>query len=575
MMLPSEREIVILNLLEEQGVVTVPQICSQCNCSPQTARRDLQRLADEQLLSRTHGGAVPLTPIPPSKRNLNGKTLLEARTALVDRADVLIVTPSETAATQLLVDRAQRAGVPIIAESHYFPKATTLVAINNYQAGVELGRWVVNYARQHFAGQITALDVTAPMPNTNARSRGFADGLRELPPSARQIIQINGQGLSKIAKNMAADALSVHPNINVIFGINDDSALGALEAYRAAGLDERKLLVVSFGFEGEAAKDLLEQEGPYRASVAMFPELVGHICINAALCAYHGHPLPEHLFTPFMIMTPKNLEQFYQRDEATDTWQLNWQRALQLLNTIPSLSILTQCDQHPKPDTIGYVKIFSSHEWYQNMQEAMQARTRAMGISLEVVDASQDVAREIDSLKRAIGTAAANLVKEGDTIILDSGVTTDYLATALTGRQNITVITNSLSVLVKLEREQGIMLVSSGGVVRSKSRSLTGPSAEHSLAELRADKAFISASGLSLDFGLSNTNMAEATIKQAMIKAAREVILLADHTKIGVESLVKIADVDQIDRLITDAGISAHDRLNLVQGGVDVIIAEE
>ena len=79
----------------------------------------------------------------------------------------------------------------------------------------------------------------------------------------------------------------------------------------------------------------------------------------------------------------------------------------------------------------------------------------------------------------------------------------------------------------------------------------------------------------SIDFGLSNTNIPEATIKQAMIKAAREVILLVDYTKIGVESLVKIASIDTIHRLITDMNISSHDRLALTQRGIEVSMAEE
>jgi DeoR/GlpR family transcriptional regulator of sugar metabolism len=348
-----------------------------------------------------------------------------------------------------------------------------------------------------------------------------------------------------------------------------------LDAYRAAGLDEDKLLVVSFGFEGKAAKDLLEQNGPYKASVAMFPELVGRICIDAAMCVFHGHPLPDHLFTPFVIITSETLERFYQRDIETGEWLINWHSAVQLLKQNPTLAMLEQCRQQPHPKNIGYVQIFSSHEWYQNMQLAMQSHTRELGISLEVLDASQDMDQEINALKRAIGYKAARFVNDGDTIILDAGITTTFLASALKGRQNITVITNSLSVLAELEKEKGISLVSCGGVVRSESRSLTGPGAEATFRELRADKAFISTSGLSLEFGLSNTNIDEATIKRTIIQAAREVIVLADQTKIGGEALVKIVPIEYIHRLITDTGISTHDRLSFVEAGIDVIVAEE
>ena len=111
-------------------------------------------------------------------------------------------------------------------------------------------------------------------------------------------------------------------------------------------------------------------------------------------------------------------------------------------------------------------------------------------------------------------------MSDGDTIILDAGATTTYLARALRGRRGITVITNSLPVLVELADQPGITLVSSGGVIRTESRSLTGPGAEATFRDF-ADKAFIAGTGLSLDFGLSNTNIAEASVKQAMLGPAR------------------------------------------------------
>ena len=205
----------------------------------------------------------------------------------------------------------------------------------------------------------------------------------------------------------------------------------------------------------------------------------------------------------------------------------------------------------------------------------MQAQAEECGIIFEVVDASQDWEREIDAIKRAIGYAAARYVSNGDTIFMDAGNTTGYMAKALRGRQGIGVITNSLTVLAALDGERGIDLVSTGGMVRHESHSLVGPNAEATCRELRADKAFIGGAGVSIDFGLSNSNIAEAAIKQTMIKTARQVFVLADHTKIGVESLVKIAPLHSITTLITDAGLSAHDRTAFTQGGVDVIIAEE
>ena len=105
--------------------------------------------------------------------------------------------------------------------------------------------------------------------------------------------------------------------------------------------------------------------------------------------------------------------------------------------------------------------------------------------------------------------------------------------------------------------------------------ALSGPGAEASFRELRADKAFITGTGGSLDFGLSNTNIEEAAVKLMMLTVAREVILLADHTKLGVKSLVKVTPLHSIHRLVTDGGISPHIRLALTQRGIDVTVAED
>ena len=119
---------------------------------------------------------------------------------------------------------------------------------------MELAHWVGSYAQRHMADEVRALDLTTTLPNTAARSRGFAEGLRQVLPNGRILLSVDGGGLRDQARQMVIDVLAVHPEINVIFAINDDSAQGALDAYRAAGLDERKLLVVAFGLEGAASR---------------------------------------------------------------------------------------------------------------------------------------------------------------------------------------------------------------------------------------------------------------------------------------------------------------------------------
>ncbi len=574
-MLPGQRDLVVLGLLQQQQIVTITEICSQCNCSVATARRDLDRLESQGLLRRTHGGAVLVPETRQEATALGSSSALEARLALADRSDALIVTPNKAEATRLLVERCRRAGVPIIAEANKYPGAATVVSVDDYRAGVELGRWLGYYARDHLEGQPKVLEVVHPSPNAEARARGFSDGLREVITQVRVVMRVDEQEFRRPARAIVADALGVHPDINVIFAINDEAALGAVDAYRSAGLDIDQLMVAWFGLEGRETRDMLEQGGPFKACAAMFPEIVGRACVDAVVCVCHQCQLPERIVTPYAIVTAESLKQYYIRNSGADGWEINWPAVQQLSTASSSYSRLGHSSNRPLPARIGWVQVFSSHDWYRNIRQAMQERCRELGIKLEVLDASHDMVREVDVLKQKIGRAAARLVNDGDTIIVDAGITTKYLAQALRGRKGITIFTNSLLVLAELGREQGITLVSSGGVVRTDSLSLTGPAAEATFHDLRANTTFITGTGVSADFGLSNTNIQETGVKQAMLRAAHEVILLADNTKIGIDSLVKIAPLTGIHRLLTDVGISVYDRQTFAQDGVEVLVAED
>jgi DeoR/GlpR family transcriptional regulator of sugar metabolism len=573
-MLPAQREAVILNLLHDQRVIAIEEIASRCSCSAVTARRDLDRLERQGLLRRTHGGAMASarTPAPTSAPTNGG---LEARAALADRSDALIVTPVDSALIRQTVERARRGQIPVIAESLPYQGATTTIAIDDYRAGLELGRHAGRYALKQWRGQAKVLDVTHTLTNTELRSRGFCQGLRETSPEAEVVAHIHGHGLRTLAFEAVLAALSVHPDVRIIMGANDDSALGALDACRAAGLNESQLAVFWFGLEGQATRDLLAQGGALKAVVAMFPEAVGRACVDAAVCAHHGCGLPERIVMPFAVLTPETLERYYSEDARAGAWSIKWHAVAKLPTAGPGYALLNECKSRTKPARLGWIQVFSSHDWYRNVLQAMTARCRELGIAMEVLDASDDLAQEVDLLKRAIGTTAARCVNDGDTIVLDSGATAAYLAQALRGRNNITVITSSLRVLEELRDQTGITVISTGGILRPGTYSLVGAGAESTFRDLRADKAFISGTGFSLGFGLSTMGLAEAGVKQAMLRAARETFLLLDHTKIGAESLVNVAPPAQVHGIITDTGISPHDRLALTQNGIEVTIADQ
>ena len=118
------------------------------------------------------------------------------------------------------------------------------------------------------------------------------------------------------------------------------------------------------------------------------------------------------------------------------------------------------------------------------------------------------------------------------------------------------------------------LLISTGGVLRQSSETLIGPTAEATLRELRADKLFLAVAGITLNFGLSHTSMAEVAMKQTMIRAAREVILLADHTVFGRESVMQIGPATLVNKLITDNALQADQRLELGKLGIEITIAK-
>ncbi len=562
----------IVSLVEDQGFIAVKELSKLCHVSEMTIRRDLQRLDGEKRLRRTHGGAVSLRPAfsPGSDMHRAPPPSSQPEGFLTDRVDVLIATSFDPRSDRVLLDRIEKRSIPVIAESLGMNGIKTLVAVDNYQAAMALGRWAGHYARQHFEGQAHVLDLTYHLKNTQTRSLGFMAGLREVLPTAQTILSINAQSGHQTARQLTMDALSVYPAINIIFAINDATAWGAIQACQNMGMNPDSLLVLTFGLEGDTLKNALMAGEFCKAGLAMFPEIVGPVCIEAAIHAYNNKAMAKYLVTPHAVLTPETLPQFYTQSETG--WHINWNtvnRELEIPLTIDETACRTA---ETLPRRIGFVVPFSEHEWYKNLITCMQAHADCLKIALEVVDADQNLKDEVALRKRGIAQIAAEQVQPGDVLLIDGGQMTISLAEELTIKEDITVITNSIPVFDILRDRPNITLISTGGVLRRSSETLIGPTAEAALRELRADKLFLAITGISLDFGLSHTNPAEVAMKQAMIRAAREVILLADHTKFGQESVVQVAPANVVNKLITDNALPASTRLDLTKLGVEIII---
>lgn len=154
--------------------------------------------------------------------------------------------------------------------------------------------------------------------------------------------------------------------------------------------------------------------------------------------------------------------------------------------------------------------------------------------------------------KHAIAELASALVHDGDAVALGAGTTTAQLAERLVDVKDLTVVTNSLLVGETLGRSTDAVVVMTGGSLRGSTYGLVGSGAEQSFADLRVRRAFLSGDGLTSARGLSTANLSEAGVDRAISDAAHEVLVLADHTKLGVDAMFQTVPSDRIAHLVTD-----------------------
>lgn len=172
--------------------------------------------------------------------------------------------------------------------------------------------------------------------------------------------------------------------------------------------------------------------------------------------------------------------------------------------------------------------------------------------------------------KRAIAKEAAKLIENGESILLDSGSTTFYLAQELRNFSSLQVVTNSILCANELKDVSGIEVLLCGGSLRSETLALVGPLAENSFNQICVDKSFIATNGVDVENGLTTPNLIEASTKKKMIDCAEKVILITDHTKIGQVSFAKFAEIHEINYLITDSAAEKTVLNRIGESGISV-----
>lgn len=179
---------------------------------------------------------------------------------------------------------------------------------------------------------------------------------------------------------------------------------------------------------------------------------------------------------------------------------------------------------------------------------------------------------EMADEKERIGKATAGLINENETVFLGSGTTAEAVAHNLVGRQNITVITNALTVINILVQENGISLIATGGLFRKSELSFIGYITEQALRELRPQKVVMGIRAISLTAGLTNEYLPEVSTDRVIIQSAPEVYLVADHTKFDKVSTAYVAPITAVHKIITDRGVPASILSRLQENNIEVLV---
>lgn len=174
--------------------------------------------------------------------------------------------------------------------------------------------------------------------------------------------------------------------------------------------------------------------------------------------------------------------------------------------------------------------------------------------------------------KKRIAQKAMEYLEDHEAIIIGSGTTMGAFAQAIPRKKPLTVLTAAMNVTLALIDSTEAELVQLGGVVRKSSSSVVGYYAEEMLESFACSKLFLSVDGISLEFGLTTSNMMEAHLNSQMIRSVQKTIVLADSGKFGRKGFGKISELEDVDVIITDSGISELYLSKLEEKGIEVVV---
>ncbi|WP_163539500.1 DeoR/GlpR family DNA-binding transcription regulator [Gracilibacillus sp. YIM 98692] len=212
-------------------------------------------------------------------------------------------------------------------------------------------------------------------------------------------------------------------------------------------------------------------------------------------------------------------------------------------------------------------------------KEQKLARSHGGAVSIESTEDTPEISyqeREIMYVKekKEIAKEAAKHIVESDKIILDASTTAWYVAKNLPNIP-ITVLTNSVNVVVELSKKHYITVICTGGTLHPRSLSYVGPLTERAIDSYHVNKAFLSCKGLHFNHGISESNEQQARVKQKLMEIADTTYILADHHKFHVQAFAHVGPLHKVERVITDSEVSQQDADTLHERDIEVIIANK
>jgi len=215
----------------------------------------------------------------------------------------------------------------------------------------------------------------------------------------------------------------------------------------------------------------------------------------------------------------------------------------------------------------------------ESAQRLVRAHGGAIAIDRSRPELSFDIRERLQAEEKVrIGAAGAELVQDGESIVMDASTTALSVARQLKGRpgwSQLTIITNGLRIASELAGHPGITVLMLGGRVRWEALSVVGQLGDGLFDRINVQKAFLGAAGFTVESGLADATDEEAQIKRSMVSAAREVIAIVDHTKWGRAAFATFCTADQIGMVLTDAAAPAGMVDELRRRNIDVRLVDD